>query len=553
MVKLKMAPVKTFAAKEFDLKWGLIPIGLVLFYQFIFLFFGLDFSDSFYNINNFIRIGNANAEVNPNYFLSSYLGYYWSAIFGTHVLAFRTFNWVLNALLLLSPLLLIQRKDFKYFLVYFVITGIILAPIFGLNILGFDSFTNLFVVLSLVLLIRYISNPGTGLLLLLGGLSAVLIACRIPNLLIMPVIGGMLITNASIRNCSFSYIGKTILIYLVAALAAFALLVVFYYGSIPLFFDKLIAQLAFESKAGHETSTLLENYFRDFTTVLLYAGFIGFIYLINKVNYKNIYVYYLVKALSVVLAFVFYYKVIKGTYYNWQLVLLLNAFLISYVLIYIFEHLKEIRTSKTLVAAGILIFSFIPAFGSDTGLLKTYAVFSLFPFLLICYRVKYRKTYLGLLLVLVPIAVIDKFYVIYEDDPLRNLTETHAFERIDNIFTTPANVAYVKEVVHAFNGLKAENSEVIFYGNNSHLFNFLLKGSQKDFGTFKMDLDNANEIDTFASIGKSRRPAFIIVDRNFRENGDYAGLEKIDDTLRSLGYVRENFKTFVCYIPAEKK
>lgn len=550
MVKLKMAPEKTFTLNDLDLKWGIIPVTLVLLYQLGFIFFGLDFSDSFFFANNYIRAGAA--EVHPTYFLTTYFGHYWSVLFGSHILAFRTFNWLLNAVFMLSPLLLLKKPDQKYFILYYVLGSIVLAPEMATYLLSFDTFTNFFLVLSLVLLLKHISSPGAGLLVAIGTLSAVLIGCRIPNLLVVPVVGGVLIADGVVKKHSFVAIFRALLVYGGSVLAAFGLIVILYYGSVTAYFDKLIAQIAFESTAGHETSKLLENYLRDFIMVWLYAAFIGLVYFINKLNYKTPALRYLGGAISAIIVLVFFYKFIKGAYYNWQLVLFLNAVLLSYVLIYFFENLKAIRTSRMVAVFSVAVFSYIPAFGSDTGLLKTYAVFALVPFLFTCFRVKHLQIFIGLLLLLSPVAVIDKLYVIYEDDPVLRLKETHAYSGIDHIYTTPANVAYVKEVAGKFNGLKAKNQEVVFYGNNSHLFNYLLKGSEKVFGTFKMDLDNAGELDKMVETGKTRKPVFFIVDRAFRADSAYPGLQKIDAALSAIGYRRENAGPFVCYFPAGK-
>ena len=126
------------------------------------------------------------------------------------------------------------------------------------------------------------------------------------------------------------------------------------------------------------------------------------------------------------------------------------------------------------------------------------------------------------MLTILPFAIIEKVNYIYQDSRLYKLSFLTNKNQLLGIHTTENRANFVNKMDKEYNYLIKNNYAVFFYGNKSHLFNFLYPKYNLKIADFHQTVDNdlyANKIIIETNKYK-KNVAVFIVDHYPRTDGD---------------------------------
>lgn len=201
---------------------GLSIIGIVS--PFILLRYGVFAGDEQYQILNAMNdTGNAVAP------LSSFLTRIWGQMFGFSLLSMRTLAACLStATVLIGAYYYQKRKNNKWNAL--MVTGICLFlsstyQVFSYAI-GWDVFSNLFTVATLVCLLRYLDTDGKsmGRVAMIGVFAALATASRLPSVVILPLSAGMLFFSRRSSTAKITHFILLISVFVVVILTTLLLI-----------------------------------------------------------------------------------------------------------------------------------------------------------------------------------------------------------------------------------------------------------------------------------------------------------------------------------------
>lgn len=438
---------------------------IAISYSFSAIFFGLDFTDSFYHINQ--ALNPANGIYLYPFILSSIIIKHIVEVAGPEVINFRVINWFLLSLSLFLPFLLLKvRKARETILFYIAITFILYTP-FNANILGYDTLSIFFLSIIFSVTALYIKTRKIYLVFFLSLFCAAAILIRLPNVLIIPMIFLFLLVTESVglKKLYFRKILIPVIYLLLTSLFTFACYS-FYYDTWNHFI------LATSNSESHNLLLLFSNYLKD--------GFkiVGFIFLIlfGLFGYKKINLnrQLLVKdGVLIIFFIVSLYFFVGYTKFSINYALFLVALAISILIIEIYNGFKEKFSESRLVIFLFITFLFVNPLGSSTGLLKAYSLLLLFPFILSISKLKDKKYWLILVAVLIPFSILTKVFGIYEDKNLMALSEELKLQKLSPIRTNRERAFYLEETDNLVQNLFSRGVEVYFYGDKSHIFHYL--------------------------------------------------------------------------------
>lgn len=506
--------------------------GVVIFsmflYQLYFIFFGLDFQDSFYHVNRMIS-----NDPFVMAFFSQKIGYVWSLIFGNHIVGFRFFNLLLYFTMLFLPMLLVKERQQRLVYIFIAFVVNFFLALLNWNILGYDTFSFFFIISVLVCFLRFVEKSNYRTLLLLSLLTSFCIAARLPNLLVIPIIiVGFFIFSKADNKINFL---KNSLVFCAATVVFFGLLVLINYGSFNHYLDEIGKSLAIKDE-DHGLLKMFENYihhlkmFPSYCAVLIGCYF-AYSYLINR-KFGKLFII----LLSIFPLFL-YIKKVHASGFNTKVALFLTTVLISMIVIHFIKNStkKNIVTPINVSFLIILFFLVVPCFGSNSGL-KYMGIFLVFiPIVYIKSNFEYKKYFLIVLITLIPFAVVEKFQIRFMDEKYSLLTEKFESGNLLGIHTTKEKFSRIKEIVQLHEKFEKEGKQVYFYGVDSYLFNYLLDNSKRPFITYAMKLNNTDEINLINQIiAEKKKPVFFIVSNDVSNN-----VSDIEKTV-----VKKNYKRY---------
>ena len=168
-----------------------IPTNLILIiasiYFFSGIFFGLDFADSFFHLNNAIY----RDTYSSSFFLSSAVLDLLNSLFGSELWKFRLFNAALLYSSLFLPFFLNNNRISGVSSLGISLALILFSPL-NVNIPGYDSFSIFILSLLFSVYLTYMRNRQLHFLVLLACISSLAVFFRLPNAIIILIITGLL-------------------------------------------------------------------------------------------------------------------------------------------------------------------------------------------------------------------------------------------------------------------------------------------------------------------------------------------------------------------------
>lgn len=511
-----------------------------IIYFFSKIFFGIDFTDSFYHLNQ--ALDPADGIFLYPFFLSSVILGLIVETLGPEIIYLRFINSFLLFLSLLIPFFLIRVNKTKVEVAFYIGCILILFAPFNVNILGYDTLSILILSLVFSYTILYIKKPHFLILTLISFLCSAAVLIRLPNLLLIFVVLLTLCFMERIRIGRFNFkFFRFPLFFLFTTFILICFGYSLYYPGVEEFLEASV------NSTYHHLWGLLYNYFIHGIELFLYILLIIGGYCLFKKFYffsrNSPFMLYGILGFSLI---IFISSFIILSKYSQKYFLLLTAVAISILIIQIVQNRKNEFDFKNIVSCLFLLFLFINPFGSSTGLLKATSLFLLLPFVLSVYELKFKK-YWGLILIIVlPFSFIENFYRAYEDKGLFSLNKTIEHELLHHIKTTDSRADFLKNMDLVIKELQSKNIQTYFYGDKSHIFHYLYPQTSLNINSFYQPIDDLVFYPQIERVlGDKQRVAFFIVD-SYQDNieREQYFLEK---ALIESGYSRRRMGSILFY------
>ncbi|GAA3614038.1 hypothetical protein GCM10022396_34470 [Flavivirga amylovorans] len=284
------------------------------------------------------------------------------------------------------------------------------------------------------------------------------------------------------------------------------------YNSFILFKEAFIKALS-DTGEQHGVSKLINTYVYHLgkilrNTFVIIAFYALCIYL--KPKKYNVWFY----ALSMLSGLYLFYEYIYGSSYNDRVSLFMGALIFSISIIHLFYSYKREKKIplNTIVILTLISLLFVPSMGSKSGL-KYSGIFVVFlPFLYNIVEFKAKSFFIIILCFLAPLAVKERFSIKFMDKNHSQLTTCYKLPYINGILSTKTRVDLSESIASDYKKYKKLESEVVFYGLNSYMYNYIFKEQKIPFKTYRMDLDHEEEISLALSMLKDEtKPIFFII------------------------------------------
>lgn len=485
-----------------------------IIYFFSKIFFGIDFTDSFYHLNQ--ALDPADGIYLYPFFLSSIILKNIVEILGPDIIYLRLINSLFLFFSILIPFFSIKVKKPREEIAFYIACVLILFAPFNVNILGYDTLSIFILSLIFSFTIQYIKKPQFYKLALISVLCSAAVLIRLPNLLVVFVVLLAICVIERIRTGSFNL--KCLRYPLLFLFTTFILI----YLGYSLYYTNLSAFLETSANANsHHLLELSYTYFIHGIELLVYILLIlGGYYLFKKFYFSSknsLFVLYGIIGMSLII-FISTYVIL--TKYSQKYSLLLTAVALSLSIVQIVQNRKNGLDYKNLISCLFLLFLFINPFGSNTGLLKATSLFLLFPFVLCIYELKFKKFWFLLLIVVLPFSLIETFYSTYEDRGLFSLNKTLDLDLLHPINTTNARAGFLKNMDSVIIELQSKNIQTYFYGDKSHIFHYLYPKTSLHINSFYQPTDDPIYYPQIERIiGDKQRVAIFIVG-SYQDNNE---------------------------------
>lgn len=482
---------------------GNVFLILSILYFFFGIFFGLDFTDSFYHLNQALHPAD-DIYLYP-FFLSSIIINTIVEIIGPEIIFLRLINSLLLFFSLLTPLILIKTQKPRAEVFFYIACVLFLFAPFNVNILGYDSLSIFILSLIFSLSILYLKSSKLYLLMLLSILCASAVFIRLPNLLVIPILFLIIGFNEKIRKgCFYAKDLKIPMIFLLLTLLWVYLGFFIYYSSVEEFFK------ASANSTSHDLKILFYHYFVHGIKLSLFISLIiGGHYFFKKFQHRTpTLLLYGILGLFYILfigVFVFHSK------YSQNYSLLLTSLTISILILQVLQDRKHLFSLKHMVLYLYFSFLFINPFGSNTGLLKAVSLFLLLPFVLSFNDLKFKQYWLLILIVLLPFSLIEKLYSTYEDSGILSLNTTLDLDLLKSINTNETRADFLKKIDREVTELKKNNVQVYFYGDKSHIFHYIYPDANMNINSFFQPIDDFDYYSKFEHVLNIKNSTAIFI------------------------------------------
>jgi hypothetical protein len=499
--------------KNITNKVGILLILLILIaYSIYFNFYGIDLVDSFYNYNSFKNFSFQSAS--GLVFLTQFAGNLVFKYFGDTLLHYRIVNSLIYVIVFLIPLVLVPKAKLNSNYFFLILLVFILYSPMIQNILNYDTFSYFALIVLICVLINYFKNSSVTKVLFLGILSAVAIGFRFPNIIVIPILMFLLLL---VNYLNFrKTIWKDLLIYCSTVALSYSLIVLLFFGSYSDYTQSLTSDV---SDSGYQMIDLLKSYFNGFLQIILYTTLILFAFLYYKFKenlFPNRKIDYLIGILFFI---IFYYFLIFNKSFGWQLSLFLSSIFIATSLLYfIYSINQDSRNNNfqiiTLIA--MLLFLFVPAAGSNTGLTRCSIMIVFVPYLLVTTPFNWKKIIIFMLLLSTPFAIYDRFDKLFYDNHFGQLNVEPKTSVFKYVKTRAKLAQLINDVDQSVNTYKSKNKTVLFYGFYSHCFDYQYNINHKNTD-FRQEITQKKLLD-FVDKNKDKVILFVDFFENYNSN-----------------------------------
>lgn len=515
-----------------------------ILYFFSGIFFGLDFTDSFYHLNQALHP--ADDIYLYSFFLSSIIIKEIVQILGPEIIYLRFINTLLLFFSLLIPFLFVKIKKPLTEVYFYVACVLLLFTPFNVNILGYDSISIFILSIIFSLTVLYLKSSKLYLLFFLSVLCSVAVLIRLPNLLVIPIVFLAIGFNNRILQGSFSFkVLKLPLFFLVLTLLWAYLGFFMYYSGVEEFFR------ASANATSHDLKILFYHYFKhgiklSFFISIILCGYYFFKKFQDSIPKSLIYT-----ALGLFyMLFIGYFVIFSKYWQNYSLFLI--SFTMSILLIQALKNRKELLSLNNIIIYLYFLFLFINPFGSNTGLLKAVSLFLFLPFVLSITILNLKRFWLLIVIVLLPFSLIEKFHSSYEDKGIFSLNKTSELKLLKPINTSEVRAEFLDNINAKVLELKSDNVQVYFYGDKSHIFHYLYPETNMNINSFFQPVDELMYNSQIKKIiSNKKRIAIFIVD-------SYPGeisrkISALQIFLLNEGFKKVDDKQLVYYLKTLKR
>ena len=531
---------------------------IALLYSLIFIFFGIDFTDTFFYINMCKDYASS-----PMLILTSLIGNGWMSLFGDSLVSVRFLNWAILILTVLLPFFILVPAKFWRENLKYVTISIILITILNDNVFGGDVCTLFFLATSASFIIKYYRTSKIIHLLLFGLSSSLLILARFPNILILPasvVLFGIIEYSKNYQNHKKGNIliiyFKKISIYFGVSIGIYCLIVFFIYGSLSVFVSKLSLSIL-NIDESHSIVAILKGYVRDFVKLIQYVGVCFLIVIVLKNNLKFNSLIQRILTFLIFVFFILFLKVEIGLIkYNWNISLLFSAIVCSVLIYNSILYIQNKEYEKLVFISIVFVLAIIPVLGSNTGLLKfSYFLIAFLPVILASNEdVVYIKSQLSYLyLIFFLFTIYTKMMIVYEDSKITDLKYEFKTVKLEHIKTTKSNVQFVEDVLREYYDSEKENKAILFYGKVSHLFYYLTNAKPLYQNSFWMPPYSVEEVKKAEQIIVNKRPDVFFIPSYPEISIEYFNTRKslspFEEMLLENGYTGSVEVGFIVYKP----
>ncbi|WP_183075504.1 glycosyltransferase family protein [Gillisia mitskevichiae] len=502
------------------------------------IFYGLDFTDSFFHINEALHP--VNDDYRFSFLLSSIFIKAVSGLFGDQLIWFR----MINGILLLIPGVIsffyVKRKmDIIQSLLYGTILLFISSSL-NTNILGFDTFSTLLLSLIFFTSLDYLEKNSVAKILLLSFLTVAAILTRFPNFVVLLVISGFLFYDERNSNLIKTKAFLKPVFYLLFSMFLTVLVYSLYYSDFV-----LVIKEEFDI-AGHETTHLLKNYLNDFYKLIAISLYFLTSYEVFKFCAKKVRKPELVYIPFFIIQLLISFGIASLTKYNFTLYFV--SIVLSFAVIFFKEKKSNFPNREFIILILYVICMFVNPFGSNTGLIKASFLFILFPFIAVILKPTRIKFWVGTLIVTCFLGITNKVLIPYEDANFLKLNNSVNIPKLSQIRTQGERSDYLEDVDKEIAKLLNEDINPYFYGSKSHIFNYLYPFASINIKDFNQDLMNSEINPKMQRLMKSKEKIAIFLTYKYPENSYYTDLSALEERLLNEGFEKISKGKILYYI-----
>ena len=514
-----------------------------ILYSSIFIFMGLDFTDTPFWLNLYRNYSLGEISMVPATFFVGSVIY---KLFGGELIVYRIIGLILKISSILIPYFaLVPRKDHLRYLHWVSFTIIIACN--DCILFDPDSFTIFVMSIIATCLISYSRKRNFFSLIIVSILSAFSVYVRFPNIISFPIIIMLIILIERCKDDSTyskNTWWKASLYYILAYILSF----VFFYWIFGLYeFNNVSNQLTTDGDS-HSLSNMIDKILSDSHTLLCLIAFVVLFFHTHKV-YERLKSRFFKVVLysSVLLLFaIFLYDYTYGSPYNWNLNLLFSAIVIC-TMIYVGWP------DSSMVIPMLIIFclaSVIPI-GSDTGLLKLkFLLICFLPFIVSLLNGQQRlfKFYLPFICFLFLYSTY-MYSKTYEDHRFHKTTSSiKEVPLLNGIHTTTGRSEFIRDVVADYNLCKQDYQSVVFMGNMAHIFYYITQEKALWDYPFYITPDDKKVLSDLMSIIDKDNPTIIWTPEypdTFKITTSFG--DEFTTFMESNGYTKINKGKYIVY------
>jgi|GEM_PF-4257589 len=527
---------------------------LSLAYSLNFIFWGFDFTDSFYYLTKLSEY-----DRYPMVSGSLFLGFLWTELFGNSLISVRLFAWICGILAIILPFVtLLPRKQWMD-KIYFLVLAIVFMGPFFINGYNPDIPTLLINSLSIIFLFKYGESQQLKYIFLLGVTSAISVFLRFPNILMFPAVSAFICLFEYLfykSGCKKSFLQKSlgILLFVTVFIIVLCIIAHIFCGSVENYFLQLKGSIKStgENSASHTAQPMLKSIMKDFNKIIMYLGvIILFYYIFNIYNkVKNYVLKTVVLFLIYFLFFQFVSSEIIGYSYYWELKKFFSAILVFIAIVACIKNMENSSFIKLFGNLFIIALAFIGTLGSNTGLLKFSPLLLCFlPFLLSETKMNFLKNiYLIPLILMLVFFVVREYTYPFEDEKITKLTSVvSAQPKLKYIRTTPLRAHFVEDVMEEYSKIENEKN-VIFFGLHSHIFYYLSEIKPLHGSLFRTSPSDNRQINKIKNQISETHPVLFLF-HDYPEAYRITDQTPLEDMLIDNGYHLLQKTYFKIYFP----
>jgi len=511
--------IRVFKANEI-----VINVILIICYPLLFISLGMDFTDCPWSL----RMSNLPDDNFILYWLTAKIASIWYSLFTYSILSNRILSYIIFELIILLIFASFFYNKNKLQFSRYALVSVIIMMSTNSHTFGYDRLSLFLLTIILLSLIRFIQYNKSIYLVLAGFVSILATLARFPNIVIIPILFGLIsiITITKLKNKPKSLKIRLLPLSMYWLIFCFSCLLTlssfFLFVMSPQEFHVRIFDAIFSGANGlhHSIGNLWSNYIRDLLTIVKNIGVLVLLSVTFIVSIKYIKLKKWIISSAIFLSYLFYLALTNNGNYNFDLSLNITAliFFIYFVLGYSFVQSKKyIHISMLLV---FFVFMFIPAIGSDTGLLKIYYFASIIIIYLLyflskentVFRLQRNFIYI-LILAVVAYSLYNRFNWFYGDS--KNITELKYeinHKKLHNIKTTIHRKELVEKVIDNIDVINTTNKKVYFFGHAGQMFYYLYDKQPLSKQFFYLKPDNKDAVNQLKStfIEEKTNPIIVV-------------------------------------------